>query len=199
MEFRSYLGKCIDSEVLQVKKNIISPLSPTVGFKCEQKSDLRIEEPFNILTFLSSHSLAEAPTVKIKNPYGNMSSGGQIQSSHRAFSPVNTAVHCEEGSPSVTIRIKEQEMCSCYLARSMHPVQNTVWWGNLYPSWAPLINVLMLHVSKRRVAASSLFSYIRVCSWRYVLVYVCHITIFKMAEWYWILIQLKILWENSWN
>lgn len=58
MEFRSYLGKCIDSEVLQgEKKEIISPLSPTAGFKYEQKSDLRIEESFNILTFLSSHSI----------------------------------------------------------------------------------------------------------------------------------------------
>jgi len=41
-----------------------------------------------------------------------MTSGGQIQSSHRAFSPVNIAVHGEEGSPSVTVWIKVREMCS---------------------------------------------------------------------------------------
>lgn len=54
-----------------------------------------------------------------------MTSGGQIQSSRRAFPPVNIAVPCEEGSPSVTVGIKVQEMCSCYLAGSMHPIQNT--------------------------------------------------------------------------
>mgnify|MGYP001852973980 FL=1 len=52
MELRSYLGKCIDSEVLRGKEK--APLSPTAGFKYEQKSDLRAEEPFNTLTFLSS-------------------------------------------------------------------------------------------------------------------------------------------------
>lgn len=52
MEFRSYLGKCIDSEVLRGEAK--SPLSPAVGFKYEQKSDLRAEEPFNALASLTS-------------------------------------------------------------------------------------------------------------------------------------------------